>query len=251
MQKDCQRGSFLVTLCRNPGTRGIWLHCGNYSHLNSRMALAIQVLSGHWGWPQNRDVSRTLLRVCNCKNSMMYFWEHRGRFRLQFGTCPGSRLPQGAHLISQEAGRVLSLHLTSWAACPLKPRKWPLLIWFPLLPRICFPVQVNRLPRETLLCATLYALPIPLPGSSSEANKQRRLPEALGWVTTPLFNFRQYVVPRAAASWPREGRRGIERGAWLLPWPVPLGRVGHVGLTNRVHRALARGPRHRSRHQDS
>uniref|UniRef100_A0A452T807 Phosphatidylinositol-4-phosphate 3-kinase catalytic subunit type 2 beta n=1 Tax=Ursus maritimus TaxID=29073 RepID=A0A452T807_URSMA len=56
--------------------------------------------------------------------------------------------------------------------------------------QICFPVQVNRLPRETLLCATLYALPIPLPGSSSEANKQRRLPEALGWVTTPLFNFR-------------------------------------------------------------
>uniref|UniRef100_A0A8C0K040 Phosphatidylinositol-4-phosphate 3-kinase catalytic subunit type 2 beta n=1 Tax=Canis lupus dingo TaxID=286419 RepID=A0A8C0K040_CANLU len=151
------------------------------------------VLSSHWGWPQNRDVSRTLLRVCNYKNSMMYFWEHRGRFRLQFGTCPGSRLPRGAHLISQEAGRVLSLHLTSWAACPLKPRKWPLLIWFPLLPRICFPVQVNRLPRETLLCATLYALPIPLPGSSSEANKQRRLPEALGWVTTPLFNFRQYV----------------------------------------------------------
>jgi hypothetical protein len=64
------------------------------------------------------------------------------------------------------------------------------------LPRICFPVQVNRLPRETLLCVTLYALPIPPPGSSSEANKQRRVPEALGWVTTPLFNFRQYVTPR-------------------------------------------------------
>ncbi|PNJ00557.1 PIK3C2B isoform 3 [Pan troglodytes] len=62
--------------------------------------------------------------------------------------------------------------------------------------QICFPVQVNRLPRETLLCATLYALPIPPPGSSSEANKQRRVPEALGWVTTPLFNFRQYVSPR-------------------------------------------------------
>lgn len=65
----------------------------------------------------------------------------------------------------------------------------------PLLPRICFPVQVNRLPRETLLCATLYALPIPPPGASSEANKQKRVPEALGWVTTPLFNFRQYVAP--------------------------------------------------------
>uniref|UniRef100_A0A8C5V5C6 Phosphatidylinositol-4-phosphate 3-kinase catalytic subunit type 2 beta n=1 Tax=Microcebus murinus TaxID=30608 RepID=A0A8C5V5C6_MICMU len=57
--------------------------------------------------------------------------------------------------------------------------------------QICFPAQVNRLPRETLLCATLYALPVPPPGSSSEANKQRRVPEALGWVTTPLFNFRQ------------------------------------------------------------
>nr|XP_039322313.1 phosphatidylinositol 4-phosphate 3-kinase C2 domain-containing subunit beta isoform X3 [Saimiri boliviensis boliviensis] len=60
--------------------------------------------------------------------------------------------------------------------------------------QICFPVQVNRLPRETLLCATLYALPIPPPGSSSEANKQRRVPEALGWVTTPLFNFRQVLT---------------------------------------------------------
>eukprot|EP00069_Balaena_mysticetus_P018245 bmy_02398T0 len=60
--------------------------------------------------------------------------------------------------------------------------------------RICFPVQVNRLPRETLLCATLYALPIPPPGSSSESNKQRRVPEALGWVTAPLFNFRQVLT---------------------------------------------------------
>nr|XP_030728598.1 phosphatidylinositol 4-phosphate 3-kinase C2 domain-containing subunit beta isoform X2 [Globicephala melas] len=60
--------------------------------------------------------------------------------------------------------------------------------------QICFPVQVNRLPRETLLCATLYALPIPPPGSSSESNKQRRVPEALGWVTAPLFNFRQVLT---------------------------------------------------------
>nr|XP_058900684.1 phosphatidylinositol 4-phosphate 3-kinase C2 domain-containing subunit beta isoform X7 [Kogia breviceps] len=60
--------------------------------------------------------------------------------------------------------------------------------------QICFPVQVNRLPRETLLCATLYALPIPPPGSSLESNKQRRVPEALGWVTAPLFNFRQVLT---------------------------------------------------------
>lgn len=80
---------------------------------------------------------------------------------------------------------------------PPSPRR-PLIL-VPLFSRICFPVQVNRLPRETLLCATLYALPIPPPGSSSEANKQRRVPEALGWVTTPLFNFRQYVSPRGPA----------------------------------------------------
>lgn len=73
-------------------------------------------------------------------------------------------------------------------------------------------MQVNRLPRETLLCATLYALPIPPPGSSSDANKQRRVPEALGWVTTPLFNFRQYVCPRTAASG-RARREGVGGGS--------------------------------------
>ncbi|KAM9675924.1 LOW QUALITY PROTEIN: phosphatidylinositol 4-phosphate 3-kinase C2 domain-containing subunit beta-like [Dama dama] len=62
------------------------------------------------------------------------------------------------------------------------------------LAKICFPVQVNRLPRETLLCATLYALPVPPPGSSSEASKQRRVPEALGWVIAPLFSFRQVLT---------------------------------------------------------
>uniref|UniRef100_G1MV66 Uncharacterized protein n=1 Tax=Meleagris gallopavo TaxID=9103 RepID=G1MV66_MELGA len=59
--------------------------------------------------------------------------------------------------------------------------------------QICFPVQVNRLPRETLLSVTLFAVPVPPPGSSSDTNRQRRVPEALGWVTTPLFNFRQCV----------------------------------------------------------
>lgn len=59
---------------------------------------------------------------------------------------------------------------------------------------ICFPVQVNRLPRETLLTVTLYAIPNPPPGNSSETSKQRRVPEALGWVTTPLFNFRQVLT---------------------------------------------------------
>uniref|UniRef100_A0A8C6IZL4 Uncharacterized protein n=1 Tax=Melopsittacus undulatus TaxID=13146 RepID=A0A8C6IZL4_MELUD len=60
--------------------------------------------------------------------------------------------------------------------------------------RICFPVQVNRLPRETLLSLTLFAVPVPPPGGSSDTSKQRRVPEALGWVTTPLFNFRQVLT---------------------------------------------------------
>ncbi|XP_029429703.1 phosphatidylinositol 4-phosphate 3-kinase C2 domain-containing subunit beta isoform X2 [Rhinatrema bivittatum] len=59
---------------------------------------------------------------------------------------------------------------------------------------ICFPIQVNKLPRETLLTVTLHAVPVPPPGNSSEASKQRRTPEALGWVTTPLFNFRQILT---------------------------------------------------------
>ncbi|KAM6458685.1 phosphatidylinositol 4-phosphate 3-kinase C2 domain-containing subunit beta isoform 2-T2 [Liasis olivaceus] len=81
---------------------------------------------------------------------------------------------------------------------PLQTRKahvykylFHLIIWDQ---QICFPVQMNHLPRETLLTATLYATPVPPPGSSSETNKQRRIPEALGWVTTPLFNFRQVLT---------------------------------------------------------
>ncbi|XP_064425351.1 phosphatidylinositol 4-phosphate 3-kinase C2 domain-containing subunit beta isoform X2 [Latimeria chalumnae] len=66
-----------------------------------------------------------------------------------------------------------------------------LIMWDQL---ICFPIQVNQLPRETLLTVTLYALPIPPPGTSSETSKQRRNTEALGWVTTPLFNFRQVLT---------------------------------------------------------
>lgn len=128
---------------------------------------------------------------------------------------------------------------------------WHLLIWFPVLPRICFPVQVNRLPRETLLCATLYALPIPLPGSSSEANKQRRVPEALGWVTTPLFNFRQYVVFRAAAFLALERKEGDrERGRTDQ---CPLGGLATWGSPTEPKGPWPwwRGPRHGTRDQDS
>uniref|UniRef100_A0A4W3JDS6 Phosphatidylinositol-4-phosphate 3-kinase catalytic subunit type 2 beta n=1 Tax=Callorhinchus milii TaxID=7868 RepID=A0A4W3JDS6_CALMI len=62
-----------------------------------------------------------------------------------------------------------------------------LLIWDQ---NICFPINVNQLPRETLLTVSLFAFPLPPPGSSSEGNKQRRAAETMGWVTMPLFNFR-------------------------------------------------------------
>lgn len=59
--------------------------------------------------------------------------------------------------------------------------------------RVCFPVQVNQLPRETQLSVTLYASPLPPPVGAEEKGKQRRTAEPLGWVTMPLFNFRQSV----------------------------------------------------------
>lgn len=91
---------------------------------------------------------------------------------------------------------------------PLQTRKihvykylFHLIVWDQM---ICFPVQINHLPRETLLTVTLYAVPVPPPGSSSEASKQRRNPQPLGWVTTPLFNFRQLLTcgRRLLGLWP-------------------------------------------------
>ncbi|KAL2090880.1 hypothetical protein ACEWY4_013143 [Coilia grayii] len=60
--------------------------------------------------------------------------------------------------------------------------------------RVCFPVQINQLPRETQLTVTLYASPLPPPGGAEEKGKQRRSIEALGWVTMPLFNFRHVLT---------------------------------------------------------
>ncbi|GCC37844.1 phosphatidylinositol 4-phosphate 3-kinase C2 domain-containing subunit beta [Chiloscyllium punctatum] len=65
-----------------------------------------------------------------------------------------------------------------------------LLIWDQ---SICFPININQLPQETLLTLTLYAFPVPPPGTSSEGNKQRRTAETMGWVTMPLFNFRHVL----------------------------------------------------------
>ncbi|XP_073471933.1 phosphatidylinositol 4-phosphate 3-kinase C2 domain-containing subunit beta isoform X2 [Aquarana catesbeiana] len=73
---------------------------------------------------------------------------------------------------------------------------------------ICFPIQINHLPRETILIVKLYAVSVPPPGSSSEAIKQKRNPQQhpqpLGWVTTPLFNFRQFLTcgRRLLGLWP-------------------------------------------------
>ncbi|XP_075052185.1 phosphatidylinositol 4-phosphate 3-kinase C2 domain-containing subunit beta [Mixophyes fleayi] len=76
-----------------------------------------------------------------------------------------------------------------------------LIVWDQM---ICFPVQINHLPRETLLTVTLFAVPVAHPGGSSEASKQRRNPQPLGWVTTPLFNFRQLLTcgRRLLGLWP-------------------------------------------------
>ncbi|XP_068170480.1 phosphatidylinositol 4-phosphate 3-kinase C2 domain-containing subunit beta isoform X2 [Antennarius striatus] len=60
--------------------------------------------------------------------------------------------------------------------------------------RVCFPVQINQLPRESQLIVTLYASSLPPPGGAEEKGKQRRSIKALGWVTMPLFNFRHVLT---------------------------------------------------------
>uniref|UniRef100_A0A8C7KMG0 Phosphatidylinositol-4-phosphate 3-kinase catalytic subunit type 2 beta n=1 Tax=Oncorhynchus kisutch TaxID=8019 RepID=A0A8C7KMG0_ONCKI len=61
--------------------------------------------------------------------------------------------------------------------------------------RVCFPVQINQLPRETQLTVTLYASALPPPGGTEEkGSKQRRSIDSLGWVTMPLFNFRHILT---------------------------------------------------------
>ncbi|XP_059185118.1 phosphatidylinositol 4-phosphate 3-kinase C2 domain-containing subunit beta isoform X2 [Centropristis striata] len=79
--------------------------------------------------------------------------------------------------------------------------------------RVCFPVQVNQLPRESQLTVTLYASSLPPPGGAEEKGKQRRI-EALGWVTMPLFNFRHVLTcgRKLLGLWPSApGRTGNAR----------------------------------------
>ncbi|RVE72868.1 hypothetical protein OJAV_G00043190 [Oryzias javanicus] len=50
--------------------------------------------------------------------------------------------------------------------------------------RVCFPVEINQLPRESQLTVTLYATPLPPPGGAEEKGKQRRSIEARAGVLT-------------------------------------------------------------------
>ncbi|XP_075869462.1 phosphatidylinositol 4-phosphate 3-kinase C2 domain-containing subunit beta isoform X2 [Nelusetta ayraudi] len=82
--------------------------------------------------------------------------------------------------------------------------------------RVCFPVQVNQLPRESQLSVSLYASPLPPPGGAEEKGKQRRPAEPLGWVTMPLFNFRHVLTcgRKLLGLWPpAPGRSGNARSS--------------------------------------
>ncbi|XP_076860099.1 phosphatidylinositol 4-phosphate 3-kinase C2 domain-containing subunit beta isoform X2 [Brachyhypopomus gauderio] len=82
--------------------------------------------------------------------------------------------------------------------------------------RICFPVQINQLPRESQLTVTLYATSLPPPGGAEEKSKQKtRSIEALGWVTMPLFNF-QHVLTcgrKLLGLWPSTDGMGNARSS--------------------------------------
>ncbi|KAG7493730.1 phosphatidylinositol 4-phosphate 3-kinase C2 domain-containing subunit beta [Solea senegalensis] len=80
--------------------------------------------------------------------------------------------------------------------------------------RVCFPVQINQLPRESQLTVTLFASALPPPGGAEDKGKQRRSMEALGWVTMPLFNFRHVLTcgRKLLGLWPSTpGRSGNAR----------------------------------------
>ncbi|KAA0707732.1 Phosphatidylinositol 4-phosphate 3-kinase C2 domain-containing subunit beta [Triplophysa tibetana] len=81
--------------------------------------------------------------------------------------------------------------------------------------RVCFPVQINQLPRESLLTVTLYATPLPPPGGVEDKSKQKRNMEALGWVTMPLFNFRHVLTcgRKLLGLWPSTSGSGNARSS--------------------------------------
>ncbi|KAK2915575.1 phosphatidylinositol 4-phosphate 3-kinase C2 domain-containing subunit beta [Channa argus] len=80
--------------------------------------------------------------------------------------------------------------------------------------RVCFPMQINQLPRESQLTVILYASCLPPPGGAEDKGKQRRSIEALGWVTMPLFNFRHILTcgRKLLGLWPSTpGKSGNAR----------------------------------------
>uniref|UniRef100_A0A9J7ZUT5 Phosphatidylinositol-4-phosphate 3-kinase catalytic subunit type 2 beta n=1 Tax=Cyprinus carpio carpio TaxID=630221 RepID=A0A9J7ZUT5_CYPCA len=81
--------------------------------------------------------------------------------------------------------------------------------------RVCFPIQINQLPRESQLTVTLYATPVPPPGGAEEKGKQKRSIEALGWVTMPLFNFRHVLTcgRKLLGLWPSTPGSGNARSS--------------------------------------
>ncbi|KAM6980094.1 phosphatidylinositol 4-phosphate 3-kinase C2 domain-containing subunit beta [Aplochiton taeniatus] len=81
--------------------------------------------------------------------------------------------------------------------------------------RVCFPVQINQLPRESQLTVTLYASPLPPPGGAEEKGRQRRSMETLGWVTMPLFNFRHILTcgRKLLGLWPSTPGSGNARSS--------------------------------------
>ncbi|KAI4894971.1 hypothetical protein NFI96_028733, partial [Prochilodus magdalenae] len=90
-----------------------------------------------------------------------------------------------------------------------------LVVWDQSL-QICFPVQINQLPRESQLTVTLYATPLPPPGGAEEKSKQKaRSMEALGWVTMPLFNFRHILTcgRKLLGLWPSTPGSGNARSS--------------------------------------
>uniref|UniRef100_A0A671LSG5 Phosphatidylinositol-4-phosphate 3-kinase, catalytic subunit type 2 beta n=1 Tax=Sinocyclocheilus anshuiensis TaxID=1608454 RepID=A0A671LSG5_9TELE len=81
--------------------------------------------------------------------------------------------------------------------------------------RVCFPIQINQLPRESQLTVTLYATSLPPPGGAEEKSKQKRSIEALGWVTMPLFNFRHILTcgRKLLGFWPSTPGSGNARSS--------------------------------------
>lgn len=62
--------------------------------------------------------------------------------------------------------------------------------------RISFPIAIAILPLESILSLTLFGVLNQNASGSPDSNKQRKAPELLGKVSTPLFDFRRWVEQR-------------------------------------------------------